>query len=581
VDRRSALFGCLVFFFSSYVWGQLFGHLNLSFIVAVPFLILVFVLRLKDKLTRPLFLIASSILLVFQFGVSNEIFATFIFLSFIAIILAILFFSRLRTLVQKLVRTAIELLISIAMAVVILFPYLVLMLKDAPGGTINSASVYSTDALNLIIPTVSNWLFGEKFSSVSSQFTGNGSEQGAYIGLPVVILLLMYFAKHFYFRRSEKSKYILFLFVLTAITFLLSIGPSIHFLQTQISSHWLLWKVVERLPLIRYALPVRLCLYTQVISSVIVMFWFNEAHRKWVKYGYAALVLIFILPNPKIIYPPNIDIPEFFTGSEYRKAIKQGENVLILPTYSNGGVADFYQAITNFYFNIAEETAGLPPEAIRKNPVCWLGNQSVSKSDFIDYMEKLKVAKIIAVGDLDKYSKELLDSVGLNQPVKYSGNISVYTVESGQLEKVSNEISKITNKGIDFTDKGNASAYHLVGFSNAENWGTWSENKMCSLTFRFPKSIPSKAVMHLIFHGLVTPAHSQHYVFFMNRKKVFENTYTTWAVQNISLDLGDELQIENTFTIQSPDAASPESLELNGDTRKLGIGLISLSITPL
>jgi hypothetical protein len=57
-------------------------------------------------------------------------------------------------------------------------------------------------------------------------------------------------------------------------------------------------------------------------------------------------------------------------------------------------------------------------------------------------------------------------------------------------------------------------------------------------------------------------------------KKTYNNEY-----DELVFDISNFASYENTLTIKIPDAATPESLGINEDTRELGIGLIRIEFT--
>jgi hypothetical protein len=579
VDRKSSLVGSLVFFFSPYVWGQLIAHLNLSFVVAIPFLVLFFVLRMNGKLTRLKFILFSTLMLLIQFGISIEVFATFVFIATISFAIVFLFAIHNRNILKILIRTAIEQIVSMVLSMIILIPYLLLFFHDMPTGTFNPASMYSADIINFFIPTVINLLFGKHFVPISSQFTGNSSEQGTYLGIFLIVLAAGLFVRHAFYKKTENSGKIIVLLILFLVTVVFSLGPALHILQFNKQTILLPWNIIDRLPLIKNALPVRFSLYTDIIAALLIMFWFYETQKKIPVYIFTFLIILSLIPNPKVVYPPNVSIPTFFKNQEYKKAINKGDTVLIIPTYDQGGIPAFYQAISNFHFKIAEEMAGLPPEQIKQNPVTRLSDQNVSKSNFANYLKTLKIRNIIAVGEVSNFNSALLNSVGLNEATKYAGNVTVYTVDSKSLESICNSFTEITATGINFTDKGNSFEYNLVGFSGHEPWGTWSDAKESSLSFAIPKPLPSHAIMNIDFNAFVTPSHLQHFIFIFNGRKVFEGTYSDNKTYNISFDVSGYLQSENNLIIQIPDAETPKALGINDDNRYLGIGLVSLKLS--
>ena len=127
VRRSFSIFSSLMFFFSPYVWGQLIGHLFLSTIFPIPLLIYLTTLMLKEKIDKKIYLLLTTILLSVEFGISNEVFATFIFFSFMVLTISYFLFPESRKVLRNL---GLLILISLFITAVLWSPYLYYMLTD-------------------------------------------------------------------------------------------------------------------------------------------------------------------------------------------------------------------------------------------------------------------------------------------------------------------------------------------------------------------------------------------------------------------------------------------------------------------
>ena len=142
--------GALVFGFSAYEMTQMRGHLNLILIFPVPLCVWV-VLRLfhRDIDTRR-FVIAMTALLVAEFSISTEIFATMT--MFGAIALALGWFVLKAEDRERIVRVGAWIGLSYAVAGLVLSPYLYYAFAHPVPPGFHSPAVAASDLLSYVIP---------------------------------------------------------------------------------------------------------------------------------------------------------------------------------------------------------------------------------------------------------------------------------------------------------------------------------------------------------------------------------------------------------------------------------------------
>ncbi|MBE7213219.1 MAG: hypothetical protein INR65_19570, partial [Gluconacetobacter diazotrophicus] len=156
--------GGLVYGFSPFEAGQLQGHLNLDLTFPIPLACLLVVSRVQDRIGRRGFIAGLAATLLFEFGLSAEMFATFCCLGAGAWLLFVcLCRAPLR---PVLLRAAAEAAVSLVVVAVLLLPWLLSMRAGAariPGFN-NPPWFYSTNLLNLIVPTRLTLLGGRLFA---------------------------------------------------------------------------------------------------------------------------------------------------------------------------------------------------------------------------------------------------------------------------------------------------------------------------------------------------------------------------------------------------------------------------------
>lgn len=364
-----ALMGGYIYGFSSYEIGQLLGHLNLFTIFLIPLIILICTLFYQNKVNKFLFLTILIILLILQFGFSLEIFTTLTFFGYISLIIAFIFINQQDR--KKIIILGGWVIISYIITMIILLPflyYLYLGLHLIPT-IFNDTSFYSSDLLNFIIPTPITWLGGNQFSHIASKFSGNFSEEGAYIGIPLIFISYLYI-KEFWHTFHGKLLIISGLIIIIA-----SFGPFLKILGTQIIQTP--WKLLIYLPLIKQALPTRFTLYLSLVLAIIITIWLSTSkYNKIFKYSITVLSLVFLIPNLSVSFKgvkKEINIPPFFTQKSYLKYIKPNSNVLIIP-YSYNGNSALWQVASNMYFNMID----YPWYPVPLNKWSWLNSNIVA-----------------------------------------------------------------------------------------------------------------------------------------------------------------------------------------------------------
>ncbi|HMD55089.1 MAG TPA: hypothetical protein VKJ65_11120, partial [Phycisphaerae bacterium] len=148
-----AIFGGLIYGFSSYEFRQLMDHMNLYISFVPPLLVLTYLALLDGKLSRRGFIASATALLVLQFTIFIEFFATAVVFGLAIAILARQLESdpEARRKHTRAIRLS---LVAIFLSTVILSPLLIDMFAEGfQSGKLYSQGVYSVDLANLFIPT--------------------------------------------------------------------------------------------------------------------------------------------------------------------------------------------------------------------------------------------------------------------------------------------------------------------------------------------------------------------------------------------------------------------------------------------
>ncbi len=267
-----ALFGALVFGFSPYIVTQSVGHLAQILLVSAPLMLIVLdrlvVVQSKKPWVDGLLL---GLLAWAQLLTGEEVLAMEAATGAIAIV-ALYAISRrdARSHFDYAIRgglTAAGVFAALSapfLAVQYFGPYKV---QD-----VHPRNVYVSDLLNFFVPTHITQFAPAAALRVSSHFTGNGSEQGAYIGIPLVAfnILTLVLARHRTITWVALA--------LSASAALLSIGPTLH-VAGHVSHVYLPEYVLKKVPIFHNLLPDRFASMMTLGVGLLVALGLDELKR--------------------------------------------------------------------------------------------------------------------------------------------------------------------------------------------------------------------------------------------------------------------------------------------------------------
>jgi hypothetical protein len=411
-----------LFGFSPYELGHLQGHLNLMFTCLIPLAVYLVLLRLDRAITGRTFVAGLSGVLILQFLFSNELFATLTVFGAAALALAfVLLPDKVR---PDLRSAAVHIGCAYGIAAVALSPYLyAIVARGVPRVPIAEPDVYSSDVLNLLVPTPLLLIGGAAFEPVARGFSGNYAEAGAYLGLPLLLIIGL-FARTGW-RRPEGR---LLLCALGAVV-LASLGPTLH-----VAGHPTIplpWRLAIGLPVIKTALPGRFAVYAALIAAIIAALWLRAAPAARARWALVCLAVIFLVPD---VWRPGwtaaAATPRFFSDGLYRSDLRQGETVLIIPYGANGN-GMLWQAETGMYFRMAEGvgTGSIPQDFFR-----WPINYTLYSGRLIpDYANQLRaylaahaIGAIVVADGAPGPWPQLFATLG-SEPLR-RGGVSLYRV---------------------------------------------------------------------------------------------------------------------------------------------------------
>ncbi len=358
----ASLVGGYILGFSAYMLGQTLAHLDLLLIFPIPLFTLLLIRGFRADIAWRALVAGLALVLVAQFLMFIELFATMTLFTGIAFIVVLVAGSSAeKTRAVNLLPTV---ALSYVIALVSLSPlfYFMVALGYEPG-TQHPPLLYSSDLLNLVIPTSTMELGrAAPLHAIAQHFLGFIFEAGGYIGIPLMLVAAMFARRHW----NEGWARSLVLVLIVAVV--LSLGPFLVVGGRPIIP--LPGLAVSALPLIGKALPVRLMLYAFLALAIITALWLNSgATSRWVRVVAALVVVASMLPNLSAsFWTSAIDVRNFFREALYAKYLSPAETVVVLP-YGINGNSMMWQLQSDWYFRMAGGYAGNPPLEFRQWPI--------------------------------------------------------------------------------------------------------------------------------------------------------------------------------------------------------------------
>ena len=212
-------------------------------------------------------------------------------------------------------------------------------------GSLQQPDVYVSDLLAFVVP------------GPFLHYTGNSTENGAYVGLPLLVLFAVGLVSGWH-RPGIR-----WIGVTTAIVAVLSLGPHLH-VNGNVTPIPLPWAAVAWLPLMGSALPARLMAIAFLgIGIVVVTVPQRVATSIALVAGIAAII-------PSLPYPTQpATAPAFFTRGGDVARIPDGSVALVTPFSSHMSTdAMYWQAVANYRFRMPEGDAFTPGPYLGPHP---------------------------------------------------------------------------------------------------------------------------------------------------------------------------------------------------------------------
>lgn len=264
-----SLLGGYIFGFSAYLLGHQSvggGALSLTTVFLVPLAVLLVIRAIAGELAPGRLVAALGALLVAQFLISMEIFATMTAVGAMALLLGWMFAPGDAG--KHIVRVLLPIAGAYAIAAAIVSPYLYYLFAFGSPREFWSLQACSADLLNFVVPATTNALGAIPFlDRLAAPFSTCGiAEEDAYVGLPLIVLAAAYAWSHW---REPTGKLLVDALIITSV---LAMGPLLHFHGAALGG--MPGKIIAMLPMLNKALPVRFMMYSFLLLAVIVSLWF-------------------------------------------------------------------------------------------------------------------------------------------------------------------------------------------------------------------------------------------------------------------------------------------------------------------
>jgi len=299
----AAALGGLLYGFSPYLVGQGVNHLDLTFVVLPPLIIMI-VVDLARSPRRPVRLGAVLALLVTgQFLVSPEILVTVVMLCVVGILAAAVFLV-LRD-PAGFLRRGRPMAVGLAVAAVVagaLLAYPAWFELAGPhhfvGPVQGFHNPFRADLLDFVVPSPFQWLAPAGLRAWGVRLTRLvGIEDGAYLGVPVLLLAGWLGWRS---RAAPRTKLAALVAVIAGA---LSLGPHL-FVNGHATSVPLPFLLLSHLPGLEDVLPIRISFETDAVVAAVIAFGVDDRlrgvwgrrprlghFRAWTGWGLAAAVL--------------------------------------------------------------------------------------------------------------------------------------------------------------------------------------------------------------------------------------------------------------------------------------------------
>ena len=360
--RPAAFAGGLLYGFSPYVVSEGYAHLHTMFVALVPFIFIVLdEIFVRQRYSPRLLGLVLGLLLIAQYFVSSEILATTVVLAVIVAVFVMLFNF------HEVGAHALRALPAMGIAATLAVVALVYPIWYSQFGPMHYTLVvpkgFQADLLSAVVPTTSQLIAPSGATEISRYFAQNGSENGSYLGIPLVLLLITATI------ACRRSQVVVISFLALCSAYLLSLGSPLRVDNTYLGWAHLPAGILLHLPLFEGAVVARFSVYV-ILFATLVLGVALERIRGWAGWpssraGAAVAVVVATvalvpllpaLPYAEVV----VDTPTFFTTSAIDSVPASSVAVVYPVTSPFGANATLWQASAGMRFQMPGGYALVP-----------------------------------------------------------------------------------------------------------------------------------------------------------------------------------------------------------------------------
>ena len=275
-SNLGAACGGLLYGFSAFLVAQGLGHLNLCFVPLPPLIFLALYEVLVRQSSRPRkWGILLGLLVSAQYLISPEVLTTTVLVAAFGVLVVAI--ARYRDIDRERLATAVRGLIPALLIAGVILGYPIYFQLAGPlsihGPVQTIVNPYRADLLGPVVPTSAQHFAPGFATSLGDRFTFTDvSEQGSYLGIPLVLLCL------FCVWRYRRDAWVLLSAGLAVIVYVLSLGPTLV-VAAHRTSFPLPFDAIGRLRLLNDILPTRFALYQSFFVALVIALGLRHALR--------------------------------------------------------------------------------------------------------------------------------------------------------------------------------------------------------------------------------------------------------------------------------------------------------------
>jgi hypothetical protein len=326
-----------VYAFSSYSIGHATLHLNLTFAFAPPLMLILLDELVVRRRSSPVRIgVAIGALAALQLYVFEEVLATMVVAAAVlalVVVLAVRDRDAIRAGARRLARATIP--AAVTFLLLAAWPLAVQFFGPRRiESRIQDVSAFSTDLLNLVLPTPNTFLAPPPLTEFTRHFSTLYHEATAYIGVPLLLVLVVLVVTRWRDPRVRVGG------LVALVLFVLSLGPVLH-LATEDTGIPMPWWPLAHLPLIEHAIPGRMTMYFFLTVAILVGIAIEQLQRMPVGRrvaGIACIALALAVATPRPFGAWKSPTPAWFEGAG-PALLGPDALVLFAPHFANGAGA--------------------------------------------------------------------------------------------------------------------------------------------------------------------------------------------------------------------------------------------------